>query len=642
MSNRLIHEQSPYLQQHAENPVDWYPWGEEAFEKARKEQKPIFLSIGYSSCHWCHVMEREIFDVQEFADILNTHYVSIKVDREERPDIDRFYQELHHVLTQRAGGWPTSIFLTEEKTPIHAATYIPPIAKYGMPSFKEIALGIIDHYNKERDKIFDSANKLQTYMVTKESKVVAAEVDESFPDAIKQSFDSNYDDAFGGFGTSPKFPHAAALELMREYAQLNSDAKIKENLEFTLKTMAKGAMYDVIEGGFCRYSVDHMWWIPHFEKMTYDNGLLAQVYLNTYLYTGDTFYQKIGFEILDFMLERMSEEGLFYSASDADSEGEEGKYFVYKYHEVMEKLQEAGYEKMEADAICRHLSISARGNFENGENAVRNESLQEPEWFPKVQGILKAMRDSREYPFIDKKVIVSWNCMMIKGLFIAGKMENRYLLQAKKSLQALLDFMVVEDKLKHSALIGHTPKIDAFLEDYAFLAGALLEAHQTTLESEYLGQCQSYVDQALKLFYEDGKWYMSRGEFETMAEGQDSSYTSAIGELFNTMLGLSVLKEPGYMETVQKSIGHYIAFAQKHAIFFGAISTAALRLLKGDLVIKAGKGELQKILTKTKSMKHPYYLLEESKESNIQVCTFTACLETYNSLDELMKIHGVD
>ncbi|MEA3434612.1 MAG: thioredoxin domain-containing protein, partial [Campylobacterota bacterium] len=475
MANHLKNEHSPYLQQHADNPVDWYPWGEKAFKKAQKENKPIFLSIGYSSCHWCHVMEHESFEDEKTAKILNEKFISVKVDREERPDIDKHFQDVYRLMNGRPGGWPTSIFLTEDLKPFYSATYIPDEPKYGMMSFKALLDVISDKYKNEKKTLVNEADRILQHLNPKEDKIQATKLDESIIARVLDQADQLFDSKDGGFNKAPKFPQASTLDLLLDLYRLTGEKEALNMSILSLSSMAKGGLYDRIEGGFCRYSTDNEWLIPHFEKMTYDNALLSEVYLKAFHVTNNDFYKDIAFETIDFMLEKMSQDKLFYSASDADTEGEEGKYFVYAYDKALKLFEKAGIPGKEHEKLAKALHITKEGNFE-GKNIIRvddSSSLDIPYYKEAIEA-LKKRREKRVYPFIDTKVLVSWNAMMIKSLFKAARTDSKYLKPAIKSLDRLLETMYINSQLFHSTLIGKEPKIQAFLEDYAFLGETLI------------------------------------------------------------------------------------------------------------------------------------------------------------------------
>lgn len=562
--NRLIYEDSPYLLQHAYNPVEWYPWGKEAFLKASEEGKPIFLSIGYSACHWCHVMEREVFENEGLANILNEKFVSIKVDREERPDIDKYFQHVHHIITRRSGGWPTSIFLTPDAKPFFAATYIPPKERGGTMGFGEIAELLYKKLKHAPHEVYGVAENIER-VAKATSKRVGGEIDFDVLEALKKGVRKEFDETDGGIMGEPKFPHAALLELMVE----SKEKELVDTATHTLKCMAKGGMYDLVDGGFCRYSVDSFWLVPHFEKMAYDNGLLIETYAKAYGATKDEFFLKIAKESANFMLEKMSENSLFYSASDADSEGEEGRYFVYSWGEALEALGEKGVEN--GEKTLRALGFSKIGNFERS-NIARNEDFTSGEDITKALEALKELRKERVYPFIDKKIICSWNCMVISALFALSKYDEMYLAVAKNSLASLLKALYKEGRLYHCFVSPNAPKAGPFLEDYAFLAKAFWDGYIACDEEGYLKEAEKFAKGAKELFYKGGVWSMSVGEFETEAEANDSSYSSAIGVL------CSLYKNLGgeFADVCKQTLNTYSPELKTYTLYYASLTKAHL------------------------------------------------------------------
>jgi len=517
MPNRLEKEDSPYLQQHKENPVDWFPWGDEAFAKAKAENKAIFISIGYSSCHWCHVMEETVFENQECADILNDGFVCIKVDREERPDIDKHYQEVHYLLNNRAGGWPTSIFCTPQNKPFFAGTYIPPESREGSiegMGFKELTKLIALKVDENDETLYKNADEVEDFLGKKSHPTEATVLKEDFVKNFMLQVKNSYETKDGGFSTSPKFPHANTLNALMVIDRLYDDKSAKAMVTHTLDSMKKGGLYDLVDGGFCRYSVDSNYKVPHFEKMLYDNALLCEVYTNAYLTYKDESYLEIAQECADFWFNYMSEDELFYSASDADSEGKEGTYFVYEYDEVYKTLAENGYENIKD--ILQDMSVTHEGNFE-GKNIIRFENSQRLERFEDIKILLKILRRTREYPFCDKKIQTSWSAMMIKALFTLGQINSKYTARAIENLDVLLKTLYIDNKLYHITLIHKEPKIGAFLEDYAFLSQALISAYKFTQNEIYLIKAQRMTNSALEEFYKNGVWNFSSGEFGTSA-----------------------------------------------------------------------------------------------------------------------------
>jgi len=503
MSNRLIDEESPYLRQHAHNPVDWYPWCDEAFDRAKNENKVIFLSIGYSSCHWCHVMERESFESDEIATILNEHFISIKVDREERPDIDRHYQEVYQLMNGRPGGWPTTIFLTHDLKPFYSATYIPPEPRYGMMAFGQLLETIYKKYRDDRATLIEKGAEILSHLNPKVDKIEATKLDLSiikrYEDQAKQLFDTTN----GGFNKAPKFPQVSTLSLLLDTYRLGGDKASLDMVTTTLDNMSKGGLYDRIDGGFCRYSTDDRWLVPHFEKMTYDNALLSQLYLKAYQITDDELYRDIAFETIDFMLSKMSEDHLFYSASDADTDDKEGEYFLYSYSEAVDAFKSLGISQQDIDMLTTKLQISKDGNFE-GQNIIRIDNPREIDTIPHYQEALDLLRDIRKrrvYPSIDKKIQLSWNSMMVKSLFVAGSIDDRYLQIAIDSLDRLTDTFYIDGELYHTAMIGKPPKIKAFLEDYAYLCDTLIEAYETTLDELHLMMAVKLANSAIENYF---------------------------------------------------------------------------------------------------------------------------------------------
>ncbi len=415
MANKLADETSPYLLQHKDNPVDWYPWGEEALRKARDEDKPILLSVGYSACHWCHVMERESFEDEATARIMNEHFVNIKVDREERPDIDSIYMSAVQALT-RHGGWPMTIFLTPDGAPFYGGTYFPPAPRGGLPSFQQILFGLADAYENHRADVLNRAETIREFLQTTTGAALPkTDVGIELLDAAAGSLESELDGRFGGFGGAPKFPQAMNLEVLLRHHHRTGDLAALSGVEDTLRAMANGGIYDQLGGGFARYSVDRYWLVPHFEKMLYDNALLSRLYLEAYQATGDEFYKRIAEETLDYVVRDMtSPEGGFYSAEDADSEGEEGKFYVWTPGEIRGVLGEE-----EADLAERYWDVTERGNFEGrnilyvprppeavaAEFGISSEELWER--MEESRSKLFAAREERIHPGRDEKILAA-------------------------------------------------------------------------------------------------------------------------------------------------------------------------------------------------------------------------------------------
>ena len=633
MPNRLEKEDSPYLQQHKNNPVDWWPWCDEAFEKAKKEHKGIFISIGYSSCHWCHVMEHEVFENEEIAAYLNEHFISIKVDKEERPDIDKHYQEVHMLLNRRTGGWPTSIFSTPRNKPFYAATYIPPKPQNKMMGFQELIEIIAPKIAENDAKLFQNADEIESFLQPdkhpKEAKTLQLTLVETF---FKQS-SHNYEKEYGGFSMTPKFPHVSTLNALLNISCIEDNTKARAMVQFTLEQMQRGGMYDLVEGGFCRYATDEKWLVPHFEKMTYDNGLLIELYTKASLQLDTHSFLITAKESADLMLTKMAEDHLFYSASDADTEGEEGKYFVYTYDEIITALKSRGYAQTKIQEVTQLLSITEEGNFE-GKNIPQLTQDVRPEWYKEVKTLLLEMRQERLYPFIDKKVQVSWNAMMISALYTLSDVDERYLSHANDHLDALLKSMYIDGTLYHATLIHKKPKVEAFLEDFVYLGRALLKAYTATYNEHYLLLAQQFANSALTNYYEEGRWYFSKGEFVTEADITDSSYPGSVGVIVELLLTLGTLIDAKYRHFAFKTLEYYSVKLSKTPIYFPYLFDQAHRYMREDRVVKASKKALVSNAKQIASITYPYTLRLATQDESFTVCGLQSCFS--NTKDSLM------
>jgi uncharacterized protein len=499
MPNRLSGETSPYLLQHKDNPVDWYPWGEEALARAEQEDKPILLSIGYSACHWCHVMERESFEDEQIAALMNEFFVPIKLDREERPDLDSIYMEACQAMTG-GGGWPLNVFLTPEQVPFYAGTYFPPESRGGMPSWRQVLEAVHEAWAERKQEIRAGgeriADRLQGGALLRPSKEV---MNPSALDEAAERLRGSYDPAYGGFGGAPKFPPASALEFLLRRGET-------EMTSHTLRAMASGGMYDQVGGGFARYSVDAHWLVPHFEKMLYDNALLARAYLHGWLVTGDELFRQVTVETLDWALREMrAPEGGFYSALDADSEGEEGRFYVWSLEELTEV---AGEE------AARWFGASEQGNFEGSNILVRGEG--DPERLPRWREALYEVRSKRVWPGLDDKRLASWNALMISALAEAGAVLERddYLRAAEAAAEFVLDQMRdSEGRLLRTWKDGQA-KLNAYLEDHAFLVEALIGLYEATFDPRWFAAARELADTMIERFADEE----NGGFFETSVD----------------------------------------------------------------------------------------------------------------------------
>lgn len=525
MGNQLINETSPYLLQHAENPVNWYPWCEEAFCKAKAEDKPVFLSIGYSTCHWCHVMAHESFEDNKTAEILNRHFVCIKVDREQRPDIDSVYMSVCQAFTG-SGGWPMSIFMTWDKKPFFAGTYFPPHSRYGMTSFAHVLNTISEQWHLGRANLLSAAEKIIEYLKNADT----AENTNSNNDLIDmaaQIFERTFDSVYGGFGDAPKFPMPHNLLFLMLYARQYDSPYSLKMAEKTLVQMRKGGIFDHIGYGFARYSTDKRYLAPHFEKMLYDNAMLLITYASAYSITNNDIYLDTAEKTAEYILKEMtSEDGGFYSAQDADSEGVEGKYYTFSFEEIVSVL---GEDKGKAFADI--FDITKAGNFEgkNIPNLLKSNKLG-----AQFKDEIKKLYDYRKSRFslhLDDKILLSWNSMMIAAMCMLYRVTRRskYLDTAQKAQEFIANIM--SDGLKlHTSFRDGKNSEHAFLDDYAFYIAALLELYHSTLDKNYLKKAEEFCNEAIKRFYdeENGGFYLSDPSIIELFVNPKETYDGAI------------------------------------------------------------------------------------------------------------------
>ena len=540
MANRLALETSPYLLQHKNNPVDWYPWGEEALAKARTEDKAILLSVGYSACHWCHVMERESFEDEATAQIMNEHFVSVKVDREERPDIDSIYMSALQAMT-RGGGWPMTVFLIPDGAPFYAGTYFPPVPSRGLPSFQQLLISMADAYENRRDEVLQSAQSVREYLQTATGVAMPEAETTSGVELLDRSAEAliqQLDRRFGGFGGAPKFPQTMNLEVLLRHHRRTGDRAALSGVEDTLRAMANGGIYDHLGGGFARYSVDQYWLVPHFEKMLYDNALLARIYLETYQETGDPFYRRVAEETLDYISRDMtSPEGGFYSAEDADSEGVEGKFYVWTPGEIEEAL-----EPEAAKLALRYWDVTERGNFEGKnilnvprppETVASEFGLTVEELEGKIGGIrdkLFEAREERVRPGLDDKVLAAWNGLMLRSFALAARVLDRddYRRIAEKNAAFLLDKLRTGGRLRRSYKDGQA-KFNGYLEDYAMVADGLVALYEATFDARWLREAEALADAINELFWDEERkaFYDTPADHEKLVTRPRDVYDNA-------------------------------------------------------------------------------------------------------------------
>ena len=533
--NKLANETSPYLLQHAHNPVDWYPWGAEALQAARDSDKPILLSVGYSACHWCHVMAHESFEDAATAEAMNELFINVKVDREERPDIDRIYQTAHQLLTQRPGGWPLTMFINpEDQRPFFGGTYFPGEARYGLPAFADLLQRVAEYFNQNRDEIRNQGKQLSNVLQKLEPAVLQVDIalsDEPLASARAQ-LASSFDQQYGGFGAAPKFPHPQNIDrLLRNWrAGALGDEPDVEALymaTLTLTRMAEGGIYDQLGGGFCRYSVDAAWQIPHFEKMLYDNGPLLALYAQAFLATGDSFFGRIANETADWIIDRMGAPGGgFYASLDADSEGEEGRYYAWEPEQVQECLGESRYP-----LVAKRFGLDQPANFEGKWHLAIKSSLQElaAEHGGDESDVLAKLDEARELlleerkqriePGLDDKQLTSWNALAIRGLAIAGRATGRPELSAAALNAArFLSTELLQNGRLYATHKNGVSRFPGYLDDHAFLLDALLEVLQSNWDSDLLDTAIELAELLLSHFEDkdDGGFYFTADDHEAL------------------------------------------------------------------------------------------------------------------------------
>lgn len=665
-TNRLIHETSPYLLQHAHNPVDWYPWGEEALRKASEEDKPVLLSVGYSACHWCHVMERESFENEQIADLMNQHFVSVKVDREERPDIDGIYMQAVQAMTQH-GGWPMTVFLLPDGRPFYGGTYFPPFDRnYGqsrMPGFQTILHNIIRVFSEHRSEIEEQATQLTEYLKQYSNAPLQKETPGTIPPLAMLAHAGHilakqFDDVEGGFGQAPKFPNTMALEFLLRLHLHRSNGMISSPLEagepselamveLTLQRMAHGGIYDQLGGGFHRYSVDEHWLAPHFEKMLYDNALLSRLYLHTYQVTNNPFYRRIVEETLDYVIREMtSPEGGFYSTQDADSEGEEGKFFLWTPGEV--RTAQTTHPELSPDDMIlfqRYYDVTEEGNFE-GKNILHisrpaseiatEASISEHALLESLQrtcAVLFSLREQRIKPGRDEKILTSWNGLMLRSFAEAARILKRddYLQVARQNANFLLQHLQRDGRLLRTYKDGRA-RLNGYLEDYAFLADGLLSLYEATFEIQWFIEARNLMDQALTLFAdkENGGLFDTGSDHETLInrprdimDNATPAGNSVATEVFLRLAAFTGVDR--YREHADRYLNALADSALQHPQAFGHLLGALDFAIGGSheiaIIGHLGAEDTQQLLAVINSQYYPNSVLASASADDKQAAT---------------------
>jgi uncharacterized protein len=674
-TNRLAREKSPYLLQHQHNPVDWYAWGEEAFAKARRENKPILLSIGYSTCHWCHVMERESFEDPKLAEFLNAHFVSIKVDREERPDVDKIYMTAVQAMGE-GGGWPLNVFLTPDLKPFYGGTYFPPEPKYGRPSFLQLLQHVANLWETRGDEVIQSAAQMHTQLASMTAAESARDVLLAPPILKKaaKTFKAEYDSRHGGFGRAPKFPRPTQPSFLLLYGMKHRDSDAAKMMLHTCDKMAAGGMYDQLGGGFARYSVDAEWLVPHFEKMLYDNAQLVHLYLDAYLASGEERFAAVARDILRYVLRDMTHpEGGFYSAEDADSEGKEGKFYAWTKAEI-----EALLSREEEVAAIHYFGVTEKGNFVDHsdpdplpkQNVL---SIQKPELAVTSKALLDsakeklfAARAKRVRPHLDDKVLASWNGMMLGAIARAAVVlaDDTYAAAAEKNLRFLRAKLWDENSktLYHRWRDGERDEVQ-LLDAYANLLAGVLELYQATIKPEHLEFARALADSMLERFHdakEGGFWQSAAGSSDLILRLKDD-YDGAEPS-GNSVAALALLKlgaicdEPKYRGAAEQTLKLFSERLQQlpqavplllHALDFWLEEPRRVVIAgdpadaKSKQLLAAAHGVYQPnkvVLGNSGAVEAFAKTLPAKDGSTVYLCTGTACLPPTNDPAEVKKL----
>jgi len=593
MPNRLAAQSSPYLRQHADNPVDWYPWGDEAFGRARDDDKPIHLSVGYAACHWCHVMAHESFEDPDVARLLNECFVNIKVDRQERPDIDDVYQKVVQMMGQ-GGGWPLTVFLTPLGEPFFGGTYFPPRDAHGRPAFTRLLHALADAWRNERGQLFEAAQQFAQGYRELDARLVGGDVAPGHdrPAIGARLISQHTDPVHGGLGAAPKFPNPACYDLLLRVYRRTREPVLLKSLELTLDRMAAGGIYDHVGGGFARYSVDDHWAVPHFEKMLYDNGQLVKLYADAYRLTGKPAWRRTFEHTIAYVLRDMTHpEGAFFASEDADSEGEEGKFYVWTPEQVKDVLG-----PRDAATACRAFGVTERGNFEHGASVMQR--ALEPDPAPEVdlarwRDMLLTARGRRTRPARDDNVLANWNALMIQGLCAAYQATGTetYLAAAQRAADFIARRMTMPDGGVFHVWRDGVAKVPGFLDDYAFLANAQIDLYESAFDLRHLARAVALAGLIVDKFWDDGL-YFTPADGERLVHRPRAPYDNACPSGLSTsvfaLLRLHALTgNDDWHDRAHEMLGRYSAAAAGNPFGFAHL-LAALEF--------AGSGALEIVL----------------------------------------------
>lgn len=637
-SNALKNSQSPYLLQHAHNPVDWYPWSDEALQIAKEENKLIFLSIGYSTCHWCHVMEEESFENKEIAALLNKDFISIKVDKEQMPHIDTHFQHTLSLLKNQRKGWPLSAILTPSQEILYITTYIPPTDNYGVNGMKtllpKMAKLYTDDKNRVKKIIIENKKIIENKNTVVKSKVHKTKIANTYVDLMKK----RYDKIYKGFDKNPKFPLATHMQTLLDIYLLEDNKEAINMVKSSLEAMSSGGIYDHVEGGFFRYSTYSDWIIPHFEKMLYTQAELVSLYVKFYILFPEARYKAIILDTIKETQKRFGYEGLYFSASDADSKMGEGRYFVYSYEEVKESFKNAKIENYEE--VMDYLDITEIANFEEElSNVHLNTGFdEEPKNVQNALHVLRELRIKKEFPFVDKKILTSWNALMIKSLFEASYFDDNYAKKAEKSLRKLLDKVYVKGVLYRGVYLDNKPIDKAVLEDYVFLIDLLQTAYMYTQNRAYLTLAGYLQKETLEKFYKNKVFYLDDTTFKAKALYNDKYYVSPLSRLYHTLFtqanltyDLKLLEQTRVILNDQRD--RILQYPDKASEAVRAL----LRSNAGDVIIKANKMNLLEKQKDILHIKYPFLLQTTQNTDKYLACDEKTCFAIDKEFKNIVK-----
>lgn len=643
-TNSLINSKSPYLLQHAHNPVHWHTWNKHAFSLARKENKLIFLSIGYSTCHWCHEMEKQSFSNLKVANILNKDYISIVVDKEQRPDIDRYFQSIYTMTHKDGGGWPLTVFLTPNAKPFFMTTYLPRQSKDGYTGLLKLLYYFAKLHKHNNIQIKNAAIKIAQIqnIVSKNEILPTMKITSPTISLFLRGIKKRYDKSNPGIGIEPKFPHASTINALLYIYQTDKNKEALHLATAMLSTMANGGIYDQLSGGFFRYATDERWIVPHFEKMLYTNAGLLRDYIKAYEITKDSLYLHVINQTIAFMQRRFQKNNLYFSSTDADSYNpktkrlQEGEYYLFSYKSAKKALSKN--KVADIKEVLAYLGITKDGNYKNDKsNIYINPFIQKPKNITVAKKILVKLKRKRPYPFIDKKILTSWNALYIKSLFLAGDLNDRYYKMAIKSLNSLISSVYINNKLYHEKIGSYTPHLKANLEDYSFLIQALLVGYHKSLKQKYLTLANTLTNQAIKQFDKNGTWYLALHPYKIKATLFNNAHVNPLAIMADNLMKLSILQENlSYQNMVKTIFVKNSLLLNKYPWLIPQAVVEYQKYKQGFIGVKATKNRLQTLQNRLKN-RYPLVLYKITNSKNYTACMVDSCFAYSKSTNGIIK-----